>query len=263
MFKTMRNTRIAIVTAAFAGLLAFLPLGAASAFAQGDSDASAAIQKKLSGKEFTNVKASVDSNGIATLTGTVDLFEYKMDADKRVHKVKGITGVRNEIEVAGPSVSDAELKNKLAEKLTYDQIGYGHTFDAITLEVQDGNVTLGGHVHNYIDRDSALALASTFAGVKQVNDEIQVDPTSIMDDRIRVAVARAVYGYPTLNKYAIDPAKPIRISVQNGHVELEGVVLSQADKDTAYLRANSIPGIFSVKNDLQVVGQQPSEKPKK
>jgi hypothetical protein len=83
-----------------------------------------------------------------------------------------------------------------------------------------------------------------------------------MDDQTRLAVARAIYGYPTLNKYAIDPAKPIRISVQNGHVELYGVVDSKSDKDMAYIRANGVPGVFSVKNYLQVAGQPAeSERP--
>lgn len=258
MFRTIRFSKSTVPTAVFAGLLAMLPLAAWSAPAQGDSDVASAVQKKLSGKQFSNVKVTADSNGIATLAGTVDLYEYKVDADKRAHKVKGVAGVRNDIEVAGPAVSDDELKKKLAEKLTYDQVGYGHTFDAINLSVQDGTVTLGGHVHNYIDRDSALALASTLPGVKQVNDEMEVDPTSIMDDQIRMEVLRAVYGYPTLNKYALDPARPIRISVQNGHVELAGVVDSKADSDMAYMRANGVPGIFSVKNDLQVAGR-PSE----
>jgi osmotically-inducible protein OsmY len=72
-------------------------------------------------------------------------------------------------------------------------------------------------------------------------------------------VFRAVYGYPTLNRYAIDPAKPIRISVQNGHVELYGTVDSQSDKDTAYISANSVPGVFDVKNYLQVA-DPPSKK---
>ena len=199
---------------------------------------------------------SADSNGIATLTGTVDLFEYKVDADKRVHKVKGIKGVRNEIEVAGPSVPDQELLKKLQEKLTYDRVGYGtNAFNAITVNVQSGAVTLGGHAYSDVDKDSALALVSTFPGVKDVSDEIEVDPTLIMDDQIRLAVARAVYGYPTLNKYAIDPAKPIRISVRNGNVELYGTVDSKADKDTANIRANGVSGVFSVKNYLQVAGQ--------
>jgi hypothetical protein len=76
-----------------------------------------------------------------------------------------------------------------------------------------------------------------------------------MDDRTRMALARAVYGSPVLNKYAIDPAQPIRISVQNGHVELYGVVDNQTDKNIAFLQANSVPGVFSVKNYLQVANQ--------
>jgi len=93
-----------------------------------------------------------------------------------------------------------------------------------------------------------------------VVDEIEVDPTSMMDDQIRMQVARAVYGYGTLNKYAIDPGKPIRISVQNGKVELYGVVDSQSDKETAFLRANGVPGVFSVKNYLQVANQSGESK---
>ena len=163
--------------------------------------------------------------------------------------------VRNEIQVAGPSTSDEDLKKKLGEKLTYDRVGYGNTFNAITLNVENGVVTLGGHARTDVDKDSAVALVSTYPGVKDVVDNIEVDPTSIMDDQTRLAVARAVYSYPSLNKYATDPAKPIRISVQNGKVELFGVVDSRADRDAAYLRANSVPGIFSVKNYLQVAGQ--------
>jgi len=200
------------------------------------------------------VKASVDSNGIATLTGSVDLYEYKMDAGKRAQKVKGVTGVRNEIQVAGPSMPDSELQQKLVEKLQYDRVGYGNLFNAIGVNVQNGVVTLGGHARTDVDKDSALALVSTYPGVKDVVDEIEVDPTSIMDDQTRMAVARAVYGSSTLQKYAIDPAKPIRISVQNGHVELSGVVDSQADKEMAYMKANQVSGVFSVKNDLQVAG---------
>jgi hypothetical protein len=85
-----------------------------------------------------------------------------------------------------------------------------------------------------------------------VQDEIQVDPVSILDSRIRMQVYRAVYGFPTLNRYAMDPGKPIRISVQNGHVELYGMVDTQADKDVAFMRANGVPGVFEVKNYLQV-----------
>jgi osmotically-inducible protein OsmY len=258
MFKTMRFWRIATLAAVLATTM-FLPR-ASNAAGQGNGDVASAVQSKLDKKQFQNVKVSVDANGVVTLSGTVEVYEFKMDADKRAHKVKGVNGVRNDIEVSGAAVPDDQLKEKLAEKLAYDRVGYGNLFDAVTIGVEGGVVTLGGHTHNYVDRDSALAIVSTYPGVKGVNDEIAVDPTSIMDDRIRFEVARAVYGYPTLNKYAINPAKPIRISVQNGHVELEGVVDNQADKDTAGIRANGVPGVFSVENHLQVVGQAPSER---
>jgi osmotically-inducible protein OsmY len=139
-------------------------------------------------------------------------------------------------------------------------VGYGNTFNAISLSVQGGVVTLGGHARTNVDKDSALALVSTQPGVKDVIEEIDVDPVSMMDDQIRMAVARAVYGYPSLNRYAIDPAKTIRISVQNGHVELYGIVDTKAEKDVAFVRANGVAGVFGVKNYLQVSNQSSENK---
>ena len=270
MTSTKRTNRKTLVTALIAGALLSLPqislAGAsgaavsgagAKAFAGDDNGAMSEAQSKLNKSQFKNVKVSVQ-DGVATMTGTVDLYEYKVDADKRIHKAKGVTAVRNDIQVAGPSVPDQELKDKLVEKLQYDQVGYGNEFNAINIDVQNGVAILAGHALNYPARDSALGLVSTYPGVKDVVDNIQVDPVSFMDDRIRVQVARAVYGFPALNQYAVDPAKPIRITVMNGHVELDGIVLNQGDKEMAFIRANGVPGVFSVKNNLQVANQ-PSE----
>ncbi len=261
-------TPATLLAATLAGALLALPQvtsaaalssGAVAAAQQSNSTAGA-VAAKLDKSQFNNVKAAVD-NGIATLTGTVSLYEYKADAEKRVLRARGVTAVRNLIEVTGPAISDKALQNKLVEELMYDRVGYGNAFNAISVRVENGAVTLGGHARTYMDRDSALALVSTTPGVKDVVSEVEVDPVSLMDDQIRLAVARAVYGYPSLNRYAIDPAKPIRISVQNGHVSLYGMVDSQGDKDTAFLRANGVPGVFSVKNYLQVANQ-PTEAPK-
>src|SRR5271170_7862155 len=87
-----------------------------------------AITAKLNKKQFENVKATVD-NSVASLTGTVDLYEYKADAGKRVQKVKGISAVRNQIAVGGPTVPDAQLESKLVGKLQYDRVGYGNAFN--------------------------------------------------------------------------------------------------------------------------------------
>jgi len=75
-----------------------------------------------------------------------------------------------------------------------------------------------------------------------------------MDDDIRLRVARAIYGNSSLSKYALDPAKPIRIVVDNGHVTLYGVVDSQMDKQIADTQAKSVPNVFSVDDKLVVAG---------
>ena len=77
-------------------------------------------------------------------------------------------------------------------------------------------------------------------------------PFTRNDDRIRVEAARAIYGAPALNRYVLDPAKPIRITVVSGNITLTGVVASQSDKDIAGIRANGVPGAFKVTNNLQV-----------
>jgi len=248
------------------GLAGVLMFGStARALAQSnanDAQIQADVAKALDNKRFKDVKSSVQ-NGVVTLTGTVDLYSSKLDADNRAHHRKNVKGVENQIEVAGPTVEDGTLRDKLAEKLAYDRVGYGTTaFNAFTIGVQNGAVTLGGTAYGPSDKDSALSLVENYPGVKDVVDNIEVAPVSPMDDRIRLAEARAIYGFPMLNKYAIDPAKPIRITVVNGNVTLSGVVDSPADKDAANIRANGVSGVFKVVNNLQVVGGT-QEKPDK
>jgi osmotically-inducible protein OsmY len=219
-----------------------------------DAQIQADVMKSLDNKRFKDVKTSVQ-NGIVKLTGTVDLYSAKLDADNKAHHRKGVKGVENEIQVAGPTVEDTTLRDKLAEKLAYDRVGYGTTaFNSFTIGVQNGAVTLGGTAYGPSDKDSAVSLVENYPGVKDVIDNVEVAPVSPMDDRIRLAEARSIYGFPQLNKYAIDPAKPIRITVVNGNVTLSGVVDSQSDKDVANIRANTVPGVFKVVNNLEVVG---------
>lgn len=222
---------------------------------QSDADLQSEITNKaLNKSKLKNVRVSLH-DGVATLTGSVEVYDQKEEADKRVHRIRGVKGVLNNIEVNGPQVADKELQQRLVKAISYDRVGYGTTaFNAIAVNVQNGAVTLTGHAYGPVDADSAVAIAANTPGVKDVINEIQIDPVSPMDDRIRLEVFRSVYGFPSLNKYAIDPAKTIRISVQNGNVTLYGVVDSQADKDTANIRANSVPGVFKVTNDLQVAG---------
>jgi hyperosmotically inducible protein len=209
---------------------------------------SAQLQKK---DTFRSVSTDVE-DGIVTITGEVPLYIDKMNAEKRVRKVKSVDGVRNHINVGGTAVSDRDVQENLANKLRYDRVGYGIVFNNLAVNVNQGVVIVSGNVRDYPDRDSALAIIATTAGVKDVVDEIGVAPASIFDDSLRIRLARAIYGNSTLQKYAMDPQAPIRIVVENGNVELAGIVLNNLDRQMAYTQANSVPGVFSVTNHLAV-----------
>ncbi len=232
-------------------------------FAQGANDAQirADVQHSLDNKRFSNVQVAVQ-DGVVTLSGNVAVYSAKEDADKKAHHRKNVRAVRNMIEVGGGGeVTDAQLRQKLAQGLAYDRVGYGTTaFNNIELGVENGVVTLRGTVYGPSDKDSAISLVANTPGVRDVIDELEVAPLSPNDDRIRIEAARAIYGYGPLNRYALDPAKTIRITVVNGNITLNGVVDSQGDKDLVGIRANGVSGAFSVKNNLQVAGQQRREK---
>jgi len=234
------------------GALAFTPALLVAQASPQDAQVQADLTKQLDKKQFKDVQINV-ANGIVHLAGSVPLLADKLDAEHRLHHRKGVNAVDNQLVVAGPNVPDEVLRDKLSEKLAYDRVGYGTTaFNAIAVGVQNGTVTLGGTAYGPMDRESADQLVASYPGVKNLVDKINVDPLSPMDNRIRVAEFDAIYGFPSLNRYALDPQKPIRIVVANGRVTLVGMVDSQADKDTAGLRANGVGGVFHVDNQLQV-----------
>ncbi len=137
-------------------------------------------------KQFANVKASVE-DGIVTLTGTVDLYQGKLDAAKAVRKTANTQGVRNLVTVAGPNVPDAQLEQKLATKLRYVRVGYDNTFDYFALGVKDGVVTVEGQDRTGIGRDEALADIANMPGVKDVIDNVSVEPVSHVRRRAATA----------------------------------------------------------------------------
>jgi hyperosmotically inducible periplasmic protein len=254
--NTESLARIAGAVAALAlALCATVSAAETSPAARYDGEIETAVAQKLAAKqEFKNVKSSVE-DGIVTLTGTVDLYQRKLDAAKTARKTKEAEGVRNLIEVVGANIPDQQIEQKLATKLRYVRVGYDSAFDYFALGVKDGVVTVEGQDRTGIGRDEALADIANMPGVKDVIDRISVEPVSNFDDALRLRTARTIYGDPVLSKYAIDPARPIRIIVANGHVTLYGVVDSTFDKQMAGFRANQIAGAFSVDNQLLVEGR--------
>lgn len=130
---------------------------------------------------------------------------------------------------------------------------YLSVFDNLAYKVDGYDVTLLGQVTQPVVKSDAGRAVKSIEGVEKVDNQIEVLPPSPSDDRLRRQLFRTIYGFPSLQRYALPVIKPIRIIVKNGHVTLEGVVDSEADKNTAGIRANSVPGIFEVKNNLQVV----------
>jgi hyperosmotically inducible protein len=220
-----------------------------------DASILAKVSHQLAGKkEFQNVQAAVE-DGIATLTGSVDLYQQKLDAARKIRKTENLQGVRNLIAVNGKSVPDADLTAQLDRKLYYDRLGLGNQFNFLTASVENGVATLNGEARTEADRDSAVALVDRTMGVRDVVNNINVAPASNFDDDIRVRAMRAIYRDPVLSRYAIDPGKPIRIVVDRGTLSLYGVVSNSADKTIAGIRAGQVFGAFHVQNNLEVAGK--------
>ena len=237
------------------GLLSATLLAETGAASRYDNQIQTTVTQKLHAKrELSNVKASV-ADGIVTLTGTVDLYQGKLDALKAARKAAHAQGVRNLVDVAGPNVTDAQLEQKLAKKLRYVRLGYDITFDYFALGVKDGVVTVEGQDRTGLGRDEALFDIANTPGVKDVIDNVSLEPVSQFDDGLRLRAMRAIYGDSVLSRYAMDPARPIRIIVDNGHMTLYGSVDNKMDKEVAGIRANQLFGAFSVDNKLQVEGK--------
>lgn len=130
---------------------------------------------------------------------------------------------------------------------------YFDVFDYIAFRVDGSTVTLLGQVVRPSLKSDAENAIKHIEGVEKVDNQIEILPPSPMDDGLRIRLYRAIYGYAALEKYALGVQKPMRIIAKNGRVTLEGVVDNETDKNLAGLRANSVPGIFSVTNNLQVV----------
>lgn len=130
---------------------------------------------------------------------------------------------------------------------------YLGVFDNLAYRVDGTTVTLSGQVTRPTLKTDAERAVKGIEGVDKVDNQIEVLPPSSMDDQLRRRLYTAIYGFPSLQKYALGVQQPIRIIVKSGRVTLEGVVDNEADKNTAGIRANGVPGIFSVTNNLQVV----------
>ena len=160
------------------------------------------------------------------------------------HKDAQIPGSADETQIA------KEVRHQLV------MLPYFGVFDDLGFTVNGGTVTLVGEVTRPTLKSEAGNVVKRVEGVSNIVNNIEVLPLSPDDDRIRRGVYRAIYGDPTLStRYGFQALPSIHIIVKNGHVRLEGVVANEGDKNIAGIRANGVPGAFSVENDLRVEGK--------
>ena len=142
------------------------------------------------------------------------------------------------------------IEEKIRKELV--TLPFYNVFDNLAFQVNGNEVTLYGQVTRPTLKSSAENVVKRVEGVAHVHNQIEVLPLSPFDDRLRLALFRAIYSQPGLDRYALGAVPGIHIIVNNGNVRLEGVVAREMDKNIAYLRANGVPGVFSVENNLRV-----------
>jgi hyperosmotically inducible protein len=152
-------------------------------------------------------------------------------------------------QMAGQTTNN--ISNKVRHELV--MLPFLTIFDNLGYRVDGTTVTLVGQVTRPVVKQDAEHVVKGIEGVAAVQNEIEVLPLSPMDNQIRWAEARSIYTSPTLNRYGAGTQPSIHIVVKNGKVTLVGFVNNQSDKDIAGIRANQVPGVFSVQNELQVV----------
>ncbi len=213
----------------------------------------AAIQDRLfRAKTFEHGQVEVAfDHGVATLTGTVDSLGAKRDAERAARKAGSVTSVVDQINVRAEDVSPLQIAEEARRQIvTYYAYGI---FDNISLEAQGGRLIVSGQVSQPFKKADIGNFLAHVKGVAELDNNLEVLPTSTYDDQLRVAVARAIYRDPFFAYYATQAVPPIHIIVKNGNVTLEGVVASELDRAKAESTARLAATYFGFTNNLRVV----------
>ena len=151
--------------------------------------------------------------------------------------------------------ADPQLARRVRRELV--TLPYYGVFDNLAYNINGGNVTLYGEVVRPSTRSDAERRVKKIRGVTRVVNNIKVLPLSPNDDRIRAATYRSIANMGGLHRYLRGTNPSLHIVVERGHVTLEGVVSGSGDRTLAYHAANRVPGVFSVRNNLRIEGEEP------
>jgi len=228
-------------------------------FAEKHEDSPAQITARVEDKLYHaqvykhgDVQVSLN-NGVATLTGTVDCLGVKMDAERAARKVDDVTEVVDNITIHAEDVTPRQIVEQAGHDiLTY----YAYSiFDNITLDAQGDRLIVNGQVTQPYKKQDIGNFLAHVKGVADLENNLEVLPTSEYDESLRLAIARAIYNDPYFVRYADQARPPIHITVKNGNVTLEGVVASQMDRTKAETDARLAATYFSFTDNLQIEGK--------
>jgi hyperosmotically inducible protein len=161
--------------------------------------------------------------------------------------------------LASPAqTSSHHTRERLIRQVRHELVllPYYGVFDHLAFWLStDAKITLLGQVTRPTLKSDAEAAVRRVEGVAVVENRVEVLPLSPQDDRIRQDAFRAIYGHDALMQYRLRAVPPIHIVVKNGHLTLEGTVARAGDRNIAGIQARRVPGVFSVKNNLSILGK--------
>jgi hyperosmotically inducible periplasmic protein len=240
---------VAVVVAAV--LVAGLGLPAEAAAAT-DSQIKAEVSRQLARLDPGAARLGVDvKDGVVSLSGDVATLWLKEEAVRRALKVEGVHSLRADL-VIPSAENDQVLVREVSDRIRkYDLYG---VYDNIEGRVSHGRVRLDGAVTEPKKADDILERVAKVKGVQAIDNRIEVLPPSQADDRLRTAIATAIYRDQAFVNYSmVDP--PVHVIVNNGHVTLVGFVRSPAEKIKAESIARTMTGVLALENRVQVVGR--------
>jgi len=247
------TSRIAGRMAAAIGL-AVIALGRpafAQDAAQADRQIDAKVVRRLTDQDILrahNLTVAVH-DGTVTLSGTVPTLHDRREAIDETRDVDGVQEVVSQLEVAAGE-SDQDVAERVARQIR--RYVFYTVFDDVTVRVKDGVVTLEGKVTSPYKRREMGNLVEHVPGAQQLQNDLQVLPTSIYDDELREAVAWRIYNDALFFNDSLQPTPPVHIIVENSHVTLVGIVSSEMQRIRAGMLARDVFGVMGVTNDLNV-----------
>ena len=215
-----------------------------------DAELTPNVQRQISNLDYGSRRPVVTvKDGVVSVEGTVASLWLKEETINRILKVQGVESIMADLMIA-KAESDAKLVEEVGDKIRhYDLFTVYDNFEG---RVKNGVVYLGGAVTEPKKMTDVVERVAKIKGVQAIDNKVVVLPSNQQDDRLRVAVANAIYRQPEFERYSMaDP--PIHVIVQNSRIVLIGAVRADVEKRKALEAARFVQGTLSVEDKIQIV----------